>query len=190
TSDFLLYDALPNSMTPVPVREGAFGPFQGQVFCGDQTLCMVNRVIIEKVDGVYQGACIPFRWGLQCGVNRLAWGADGSMFVGQTDRGWGSIGRRRFGVERLVWSGQTPFEVLDIKIARDGFDLTFTRDIDQASAADAASYAMISYTYEYHPDYGSAEMDTKKLKIATARVTGPRAVHLGVEGVRAGGMGY
>lgn len=173
---------------------GAFGPFDGQVFVGDQTHCLVTRVALEKVVGkdgrsVYQGAVFPFRKGLQCGVNRLAWGKDGSMFIGQTDRGWGSIGRNRYGVERLVWSGVMPFEVHTMTATPDGFRLTFTKPVDPASASDPASYAMSSYTYEYHASYGSAEMDTKKLTLVPV-VEGPNVVRLKVEGLRAGDMGY
>ncbi len=184
-ADFLLYPPASKNAKAAP-----FGPFQGQVFVGDQTLCMVNRVSIENIDGVYQGACYPFRQGLQCGVNRLAWGNDGSMFVGQTDRGWGSIGRKRFGIERLRWTGKTPFELKEMRITPDGFDLEFTLDVDPASAASVDSYKMSSYTYEYHPEYGCPEMDTKKHTITSATLVSPRVVHLKLNEVRSGGMGY
>ncbi len=182
-ADFLLYP-------PTKDGNGPFGPFAGQVFCGDQTMCMVNRVTIEKIDGVYQGACYPFREGLQCGVNRLAWGTDGSMFVGQTDRGWGSTGRARYGVERLVWNGEVPFELREMRIKPDGFELEFTKDVDKTAASDPASYAMSSYTYEYHQTYGSDEMDTKKVEIRGVEVVGPRVVRIKTGQVRSGGMGY
>jgi len=182
-SDFLLYP-------PTKDGNGPFGPFAGQVFVGDQTMCMVNRVSIEKIDGVYQGACYPFREGLQCGVNRLAWGTDGSMFVGQTDRGWGSTGRARYGVERLVWNGEVPFELREMRIKPDGFELEFTKDVDKAAASDPASYAMSSYTYEYHQTYGSDEMDTKKVEIKAVEVVGPRVVRIKTGPIRSGGMGY
>lgn len=171
-------------------RPGAFGPFDGQVFCGDQMLCSVMRVSLEKVDGVYQGACYPFRSGLQCGVNRLAWGKDGSMFVGQTDRGWGSIGRARYGLERLAWTGRAPFEVKEIKAAPGGFTVEFTRDLDLKTAADPASYGCVSYTYEYHAKYGSDEMETKKPRVIRAESSGPRTVTITLDEVRSGGMGF
>ncbi len=182
-ADFLLYPATEDG-------NGPFGPFAGQVFCGDQTMCMVNRVSIEKIDGVYQGACYPFREGLQCGVNRLAWGTDGSMFVGQTDRGWGSTGRARYGVERLVWNGEVPFELREMRIKPDGFELEFTKDVDKAAASDPASYAMSSYTYEYHQTYGSDEIDTKKVEIKAVEFVSPRVVRIKTSQIRSGGMGY
>ncbi|QOI99558.1 MAG: hypothetical protein HRU70_03310 [Phycisphaeraceae bacterium] len=177
---------------PLPDGGGvyAFGPYAGQAFVGDQTLCLVMRVSLEKIDGVYQGACYPFRQGLQCGVNRLAWGKDGSMFVGQTDRGWGSIGRRRYGLERIVWTGETPFEVREVRVTPEGFAVEFTKDIDPAVASDPASYACLSYTYRYHATYGSPEIETGTQRVVSARVAGPREVRLTIDSIRSGGMGY
>lgn len=170
---------------------GKFGPFSGQVFVGDQTLASVMRVTIEKIDLedgsiIYQGACYPFREGLDCGVNRLVFDGRGRMYVGQTDRGWGSVGRRRHGVQRIDFTGVIPFEVLEMRAAPDGFVLEFTKDIDAASAGDLASYRMVSYTYEYHAEYGSDEMDTKDVEIVRADVLGPRTVKLSLAELRHG----
>src|SRR4029077_21028765 len=59
---------------------GKFGPFAGQCFVGDQTRSMIMRVFLEKIKGRYQGACFPFRSGFQCGINRLVFGPDGSLY--------------------------------------------------------------------------------------------------------------
>src|SRR5690606_10054746 len=122
-------------------------PFENQLFVGDQTTASIARVFLEKVDGEYQGACFPFRLGFQCGVNRMCWGDDGSMFVGMTNRGWGSLGTKPYGLQRLVWTGKVPFEIHEMRARPDGFELTFTRPVDPAIARDPASYSMTSYTY-------------------------------------------
>jgi hypothetical protein len=169
---------------------GKFGPFDGQLFCGDQWSATVMRVFLEKVDGEYQGACFPFFEGFDCGVNRVAFAPDGSMLVGETNRGWGSLGRRPYGLQKLEWSGEVPFEVHEMRITPDGFELTFTKDIDEATAGDEASYGMISYTYEYHPQYGSDEVDKAAQRVVGAQVTGPRTVRLTIDRLREGGEGY
>lgn len=190
-ADFLLYEGSTIlDQANAALKAEKFGPFAGQVFVGDQTLCLVSRIDMEKVDGVYQGAAFPFRSGLDCGVNRLAWGGDGSMFVGQTDRGWASIGRLRYGLQRLVWTGKTPFEVRTMRVKPDGFELTFTKDLDERTAADPASYTMLSYTYEYHQAYGSKEMETEPQKVTRAAVLDKRTVRLTIDKLRSGGMGY
>jgi type 1 glutamine amidotransferase len=163
---------------------GKFGPFAGQLFVGDQMNCSVMRVALEKVGGKYQGACFPFLEGLDSGTNRVAFAPDGSMLVGQTDRGWGSLGRKSYGLQRVVYTGVEPFEILAMRALADGFELEFTRDVDPSSAEDPGSYRLESYTYEYHADYGAPEADARALTIASARVSGPRTVRLRVEGLR------
>jgi hypothetical protein len=178
---------------------GAFGPFAGQVFVGEQTYAEVYRVFLEKVAGPdgaaeYQGACFPFRKGFCSGVHRMTFApADASgrasMWVGMTDRGWGSTGPKRDGLQRLVWTGRRPFEIKEMRIQPDGFVLEFTLDLG-ADAAEAAHYRMTSYTYQYHPDYGSPEVDQREVAIMGVEAVGPRAVRLRVDGLRSGGMGY
>ncbi|MFO0827936.1 MAG: hypothetical protein U0572_07265 [Phycisphaerales bacterium] len=164
---------------------GKFGPFAGQIFIGDQHHSSVMRTWLEKVDGEWQGACFPFRSGFQCGIVRVAFLPDGSLAVGETNRGWGSRGTKEWGLERCVWSGVVPFEVLSMSARPDGFRLTFTEPVDPASAGNPASYRMTSYTYELHERYGSDEMDTKPLRIAKAIVSDDKkSVDLVVDGLR------
>jgi azurin len=113
------------------------------------------RMSLEQVNGVWQGACYPFRAGLDCGVIRLGWGEDGSLFVGETNRGWGSVGPKDYGLERLVWTGRVPFELAEVKAQPDGFVLRFTQPVDVKSASDPASYSVSGFTYKYHSTYGS-----------------------------------
>ncbi|MFN0132467.1 MAG: hypothetical protein ACKVW3_08065 [Phycisphaerales bacterium] len=168
---------------------GRFGPFAGQMFVGDQTTCEVFRVFLERVGGEYQGACFPFRRGLASGVHRLAWGKDGSMFVGMTDRGWGSTGPKREGLQRLAWTGRVPLEILAMRARVDGFVLEFTRDVGD-EAMEPGRYAFTSYTYNYHPAYGSDEMETKAHSVVETEREGPRSVRLRLDEMRSGGMGY
>lgn len=134
---------------------GAFGPFAGQVFVGDQGHSKIMRVALEKVNGEWQGACFPFREGFQSGIVRMVWGQDGSMFVGMTSRGWASTGKSPFGIQRLVWTGAMPFEMKAITSQPDGFLVTFTQPVDRKTAEDPASYGLNSFTYKYHKTYGS-----------------------------------
>ncbi|MFM7099802.1 MAG: hypothetical protein ACKO3N_01365 [Verrucomicrobiota bacterium] len=138
---------------------GKFGPFRHQLFVGDQTWSTVMRVFLEQVDGVYQGACFPFREGLASGTLSLEFAPDGSLFAGGTDRGWGSRGGKPFALQRLVWTGQTPFEIHEMRARPDGFELTFTEAVDPATTGNPESYSLETYTYIYQADYGSPEVD-------------------------------
>ncbi|MCZ6597335.1 MAG: ThuA domain-containing protein [Planctomycetota bacterium] len=164
---------------------GAFGPFTGQFFVGDQTQASVMRVFLEQVEGHYQGACFPFLTGLDCGVNRVEFAPDGSLFVGETDRGWASAGRKTYGLQRIVYTGVEPFEILAMRARSDGFELELTQDVDRATAENPGSYRMTSYTYEYHAAYGASEDDTQDLNIVAATMIEPRRVRLVVEPLRA-----
>jgi hypothetical protein len=166
---------------------GKFGPFAGQCFVGDQTRANVMRVCLEKINGRYQGACFPFRSGFQCGINRLCFGPDGSLYAGQTNRGWGSLGGKPYGLQRLVYTGVVPFEVHSMKLTKEGFDLTFTKPLDPATAGKPADYALQSFTYSYHSTYGSPEVDHRAEEVRAVRVSGDRRkVSLAVRGLRKG----
>ena len=164
---------------------GEFGPFSGQLFIGEFTLSSVNRVFLERVNGEYQGACFPFRQGLASAVLRMAFGVDGSMFAGLSNRGWSSVGPASYGLQRLVWTGKTPFEIKEMRARSDGFELEFTKPVDRATAQDLGSYALQSYTYMYHSQYGSDEILKRPLAIHSADLDrAGTTVRLVVSGLR------
>ena len=153
---------------------GKFGPFAGQMFIGDQTKSTLMRVVLEKVGGEFQGACLPFRAGFQCGNNRLLFDRDGSLLVGQTDRGWGALGGKPHGLQRVVWTGETPMEIHSMKLTPTGFDVTFTKRLDAGSAKVISAYSLQSFHYLYHRKYGSPQVDEKTVAVS--------AVHLSSDG--------
>ncbi len=166
---------------------GKFGPFAGQCFVGDQYTAMVMRVALEKVNGRYQGACFPFRRGFDCGINRLAFAPYGSLYAGETNRGWGSLGGKPYGLQRLVWTGVTPFEIHTMKLTKDGFDLTFTKPLDGDSAKKLEAYSLQSFTYNYWSTYGSPEVDRKAEKLQGVTVSADRLkASLAVTGLKPG----
>jgi len=141
------------------LTKGKFGPFAGQFYVGDQGQSKVMRMSLEKVKGVWQGAAYAFREGFECGIIRLTMGEDATLFAGETARGWGSVGPKEQGLERLVWTGKMPFEIKEVKARPDGFLLTFTQPVDPRTAADPANYTVAGFTYRYHSTYGSAPIN-------------------------------
>lgn len=138
---------------------GKFGPFTGQFFVGDQGQSKLMRVSFEQVQGVWQGAAYAFREGFDSGILRMEFGENATMFVGETARGWGSVGPKQYGIERVTWTGATPFEIKEVKAQPDGFLLTFTAPVDRATAGNPASYSIAGFTYNYHAAYGAAPID-------------------------------
>ncbi len=166
---------------------GKFGPFQGQYFVYDQGQSKAMRMTLEKVNGKYQGACYPFREGFQSGTLRARWGNDGSMFVGQTSRGWGATGKDLFGLQRLVWNGRMPFEMKNVSARPDGFEIEFTMPINKESAENLKSYELKSFIYKYQHQYGSPIINQEDTPLRGVIVSEDRMkVRLVLDNIRQG----
>jgi glucose/arabinose dehydrogenase len=139
--------------------EGRFGPFEDQIFIGDYTLSIVMRATTEQVDGVWQGACYPFREGFSTGILNVHFTPDGRLLAGGTNRGWPVRGIKPFALERLEWTGVMPFEIERINITSDGFKVTFTKPVEKKSGGDPSSYKLGTFTHIYHAGYGGPEVD-------------------------------
>jgi hypothetical protein len=149
---------------------GKFGPFDGQLFLADYSLSIIVRVTTEEVNGVWQGACYPFREGLATGLMNVEFTPHGQLIAGgfTTSRQWPVRGTEPFALQRIDWNGVTPFEVKEIRIQKDGFVVTFTKPVDPTIAAKTDSYAVSTYTHIYHGAYGSPEVDHTAPKVLSA----------------------
>ncbi len=183
---------LPHSILGISTSEivtdetgGGFGPFAGQLLVGDQGQSKITRVFLEKVNGQYQGAAFSFREGFQSGVLRMAFGHDGSLFVGETNRGWGSAGTKDYGLQRLVWTGKMPFEMKAVRAMPDGFEIEFTAPVDKKTASNPGAYEVTGFIYKYHPVYGSPVVNDQQLSVKGVVVSedGMKA-RLAVDGLR------
>jgi hypothetical protein len=169
----------------VDLSGGKFGPWDKQLYIGEQTHSQVQRVCLEKVNGLYQGAVFHFLEGYQCGIIPARLDQEkGILFSGGSNRGWASRGTKPFSFDRVKWTGKTPFEMLTMYAEPDGFSLTFTEPVDEKSAADPASYSMEAWTYIYHKDYGSPEVDKATPTIKSATVSADKkSVRLVIDGL-------
>lgn len=150
---------------------GKFGPFENQIFIGDFSLSLVMRATTEKINGVWQGACYPFREGLATGLLACQFTPAGDLIVGGTNRGWPVRGARPYALQRLDWTGITPFEIKEINARPDGFRLTFTKPVHKDVASDAGTYSLTTYTHIYRQAYGSPEVDHTTPKVVQAAVS-------------------
>lgn len=145
------------------MTEGKFGPFKGQLFIGEMNSERIMRVMLEKVDGELQGACIPFidGKGLRKGNNRLAFAPDGSLWVGQAAYGW--TGNN--GIQRIHFTGKQPMDIYSMNLTDKGFDLTFTQPVNETFATNLNNYKFRRYYYNYHRQYGSDQMDITHIPV-------------------------
>lgn len=164
---------------------GKFGPWDKQLYIGEQTASEVQRVCLEKVNGLYQGAVFHFLEGFEAGVIPVKLDQEaGILFIGGSNRGWGSKGSKPFTFERVRPTGKIPFEILTMHAEPDGFTLNFTEPVDPASASKTDSYSMAAWTYIYQAKYGSPEVDqaTPVIKAAKASADG-KSVRLTIDGL-------
>ncbi|MDO6536641.1 DUF7133 domain-containing protein [Alteromonas stellipolaris] len=144
--------------------EGKFGPFKGQIFIGDQTQSNLFRVLLEKVNGQYQGAVINFMNKFQSGNIRTEFDVNGQLWVGQTARGWGAQGGKPFGLQKVVWDGTMPFELHSITLTETGFRMSFTDTLSSETVVKESLKAQ-SWQYHYSSSYGSPKVDLSTLPI-------------------------
>ena len=165
--------------------KGAFGPYAGQMLVAEWTYPRILRADLERVGGEYQGAAFIFYEGngLRAGNNRIALAPDGkSLYTSQTSRIWGTSE----GLQRIVFTGKTPLDILHMRLTSDGFELEFTKPVDRATAADPAAYPLTSYYYKYHLTYGSPKTDVQPETVSKVVVSADgRRATLTVPGLRA-----
>jgi type 1 glutamine amidotransferase/glucose/arabinose dehydrogenase len=162
--------------------------FAGQLLVGDVKQGGLHRVFVEEVGGEKQGCVFRFSQGFECGVHRLAWGPDGTLFVGGTGASdsW-SWNDTRFGLERLDPTGASAFEMRAVRATPDGFVIEYTREVAREALADVGRYVVHQWRYEPTPDYGGDKLDLERLEVALALPSSDgRSVRLVVPGLAEG----
>lgn len=165
--------------------KGKFGPFGGQLLIGEMNRERIVRVMLERVDGELQGACIPFLdgHGLRKGNNRMVFAPDGSLYVGQNSHGW--LGDE--GIQRIVFTGRTPVDVYTMSLTTTGFKLTFTQPMDVRSGLNPENYKIRHYYYNYHKKYGSDQMGVAQDEVRNIRISADgKHVSLDIAALRTG----
>ena len=149
---------------------GKFGPFENQIFLGDYTLSIIMRATTEQINGVWQGACYPFREGLATGIINVHFSPKGQLIAGgfTTNSQWPVRGTEPFAIQRIDWNGVVPFEIREINIKKNGFLIHFTKPVDKKVAARPDVYTLTTYTHIYQAGYGSPEVDQTTAKVIDA----------------------
>lgn len=156
--------------------KGKFGPFDDQLFVGDYTLSIIMRATTEEINGVWQGACYPFREGLSTGIMHVEFSPQGQLLAGgfTTNAQWPVRGKEPFAIDRLDWTGLVPFEMKEINIQKDGFTIHFTKAVDPQTASQLQTYVLETYCHIYAKFYGSPEVDHTQPKVTKAVVSEDR----------------
>lgn len=121
-----------------------------------------NLTIPAGKDGLKHFRDVPPRSGtpLRAGNMRMAFAPDGSLYLGQTTRGWG----QGDGLQRIVWSRKTPVEIQKMQLTDAGFRLTFTTAMDAEKLASPQTWRIRRFRYLYLPT-GSPRTDEAPCQI-------------------------
>lgn len=150
------------------------GPYKGQLLHGDVTHGGIKRDFLEKVNGEYQGAVFRFTQGLEAGVNRLCWGPDSALYVGEVGMvgGW-TWKERQYGLQRIKFNGNPTFEMLAVRAKPKGFEIEFTMPLEQRNLNPAEIFVQ-QWWYLPTQNYGGPKMDLEQLKIVSVTISEDR----------------
>lgn len=171
---YLEHDKIGNS----PSQPAALnvGPYQNQMIHGDVTHGGLKRVFAEKIDGAYQGAVFRFTQGLEAGVNRVIWGSDDDLYIGGIGNGgnWGQYGKLRYGLQKLMYNGESTFEMLAVRAKSTGIEIEFTEPLKDGAGGRVFDYTIKQWWYQPTANYGGPNMDEEVLEIENIRISPDR----------------
>ena len=145
------------------------GPYAGQMLLGELTAGGIRRAFLEEVNGQMQGAIFRFTQGLEVGVNRLAWGPDGGLYIGGIGAGgnWNWRGTQA-GLQRLKANGKEVFEMKAVRALPDGFEIEYTKPADREFLANRENFELRQWTYQPTEKYGGPKVDEHVLEVTAA----------------------
>ena len=163
------------------------GPYKGQMTHGEVTHGGLKRVFTEKVNGQYQGVVFRFMQGLEAGINRMAYGPDGALYVGGigSSGNWQQTGKNWYGLEKLKYNGKSTFEMLAIRALSDGIEIEFTEPLRHGDGLKKDMYSVKQWRYEPTANYGGPKLDEAILNINEISISPNRKrVFLQLDGMK------
>ncbi|MRI00864.1 c-type cytochrome [Kriegella sp. EG-1] len=148
------------------------GPYKGQMLHGDVCHGGIKRDFIEKINGNYQGAVFRFTQGLAAGVNRLCWGPDGALYIGEVGMvgGW-TWKETKYGLQSIKYNGKSTFEMLAVRAKPKGFEIEFTQPLKNNSEIDPSTFFISQWWYKPTKNYGGPKMDLERLKVTKMKLS-------------------
>jgi cytochrome c2 len=187
---------------PIMLRNltGEAAAYNGQFLVGDLTAGRMNRVFIEEVDGIWQGAAFLHSsgydekgvTGFTAGPNRIVEGPDHNFYLGHIGAGglWqfrGAPGNPWWGLQRLSPKKQLPSdfnEMLAVRDIENGLEIEFFRPVPQEQLT-ATNFDSKQWTYIPTNGYGGPDIGTESLKVTAVEIVeSGKKVRLTIPGIR------
>lgn len=139
------------------VTSDRWGPLKGQLLHTSYGRGTLFLTLMEDVDGVRQGGVVQFPLKFDSGIMRARFNPrDGQLWVCGL-RGWQTGGGRDGALQRVRYTGKPVHLPSALRVAKSGLNITFTSEMNEASATDDQNYAVEQWNYEWTEKYGSPE---------------------------------
>lgn len=164
------------------VTSDKWGPFQGDMLHMSYGHCSLLKVLLDKVDGEYQGGVVKFPLKFDTGIMRGRFNErDGQLYVTGLVV-WQSDGAKKGQVHRVRYTGKPVHMPTKLRATTKGVELTFTSPLDEASATDVANWNIEQWNYKWTSGYGSPEFSVAnpekkghdKVEVASAKLSADR----------------
>ncbi len=144
-----------------------WGPFQGDMLHMSYGHCYLMKVLLDQVDGEYQGGVVLFPFKFETGVMRARFNArDGQLYATGLSV-WQSDGAKVGRVFRVRHTGEPVHLPTKLHATKKGLEITFTSPLDAKSVADVQNWGIKQWNYRWTSDYGS-----KHYKVSDPEATG------------------
>jgi hypothetical protein len=120
-------------------------------------MCSLFKVMYEETDGVAQGGVVRFPLKFDSGIMRLRFSPlDGQLYTCGLVV-WQSNGARQGAFHRVRYTGKPVTLPRDLRVKKNGVEITFTRPLDKGSVADLQNWSVERWNYQWTENYGSPE---------------------------------
>lgn len=139
------------------VTSSRWGPLQGQLLHTSYGRGTLFLVLMEEIDGVRQGGVVQLPLKFDSGIQRGRFHPrDGQLWVCGL-QGWQTSGGRDGALQRVRYTGGPVHFPMALHVASNGVNITFSSEMDPASATDEQNYAVDQWNYEWTEKYGSPD---------------------------------
>ena len=189
---WLPQDEIGNSPSqPSIINDGS--PYSGQMIHGEVTHGGVKRVFVEKINGNYQGCVFEFTQGLEAGVNRLCWGPNNTLYMGEIGApgNWGQTGKQWYGLQKMKYNGNSAFEMLAVRAKTNGMEIELTEALKPEEGWNAKDFLVKQWWYKPTNEYGGPKMDEEELEVTSSSVSADgKKIFLELKGMKPGHLVY
>jgi hypothetical protein len=161
------------------VTSDRWGPFRDRLLHLSYGTCSLFHVLVDKADGLAQGAVVRFPLAFASGILRGRFHpVDGQLYVCGI-KGWTTTANRDGCFQRVRYTGKPVHTVREMRVLPNGLELAFTNPLDAESAGNVENYSAQAWNYRYTEKYGSPDVSVAdparqgrdSLEIQAARVS-------------------